>query len=247
MGTTLEMCFRKISRVWNGGWLVNKITNPADSNVVLTQSEGKENSEPAGGLFCSTLDFRKIIKIPVLSALPNFHHSFLSAYCVSVQFSHSVVSDSLRPHGLHHQASLSITSSQSLVKLMSIKSVMPSNHLILCCPLLLLSSIFPSIRIFSKESDCHIRWPKYRSSALASVIPMNVQDWISFRIDWFDLAVQGTLKSLLQHYSSKASINNTVFSLGFIYMAISWFHRSGVGSRILHTSTHSCLKTDRRE
>ena len=106
-----------------------------------------------------------------------------------------------------HQASLSITNSQSLLKLMSIKSVMPSNHLILCCPLLLPPSIFPNIRVFSSESVLRIRWPKYWSFSF-SISPSNEHSGlISFRIDWFDLlAVQGTLKSLLQHHSSKASI-----------------------------------------
>ena len=104
------------------------------------------------------------------------------------------------------QASLSITNSQSLLKLMSIESVIPSNHLILCRPLLLLHSIFPSIRVFSNESVLHIRWPKYWSFSF-SLSPSNeYSGLISFRIDWFDLlAVQGTLKSLLQHHSSKAS------------------------------------------
>ena len=105
------------------------------------------------------------------------------------------------------QASLSITNSWSLLKLMSIVSVMPSNHLILCCPLLLLPSIFPSIRVFSNESILHIRWPKYWSFSF-NISPSNEHPGlISFRIDWMDLlAVQGTLKSLLQHHSSKASI-----------------------------------------
>ena len=105
------------------------------------------------------------------------------------------------------QASLSIVSSQSLLKLMSIESVMPSNHLILCHPLLLPPSIFPSIRVFSSGSVLHIRWPKYWSFSF-SISPSNEYSGrISFRVDWLDLlAVQGTLKSLLQHYSSKASI-----------------------------------------
>ena len=105
------------------------------------------------------------------------------------------------------QASLSITNSQSLPKLMSIDSVMPSSHLILCRPLLLLPSIFLSIRVFSNESALHIRWPKYWSFSF-SIIPSNEHPGlISFRMDWLDLlAVQGTLKSLLQHHSSKASI-----------------------------------------
>ena len=104
------------------------------------------------------------------------------------------------------QASLSITNSQTLLKLMSIESVMPSNHLILCRPLLLPPSIFPSIRVFSNESVLCIRWPKYWSFSF-SMSPSNEHPGlISFRMDWFDLAVQGTLKTLLQHHSSKASI-----------------------------------------
>ena len=102
---------------------------------------------------------------------------------------------------------MSITNSQSLLKLMSIKMVMPSSHLILCHPLLLLPPIPPSIRVFSKESTLHIRWPKYWSFSF-SISPSNEHPGlISFRMDWLDLlAVQGTLKSLLQHHSSKASI-----------------------------------------
>ena len=106
-----------------------------------------------------------------------------------------------------HQASLSITNSQSLLKLISIESVMPSNHLILCHPLLLLPAIFPNIRVFSNELALLIRWPKHWSFSF-SVCPSNeYSGLISFRMDWLDLlAVQGTLKSLLQHHSSKASI-----------------------------------------
>ena len=105
------------------------------------------------------------------------------------------------------QASLSITNSQSLLKLMSIESVMPSNHLTLCLPLLLLPSVFHSIRVFPKESVLPIRWPKYCSFSF-SISPSNeYSGLISFRMDWLDLlAVQGTLKSLLQHQSSKASV-----------------------------------------
>ena len=105
------------------------------------------------------------------------------------------------------QTSLSITNSQSLLKLMSIESLMPSNHLILCYPLLLLPSIFPSIRVFSNESVFCIRWPKCWSF-IFNISPSNeYSGLISFRIDWLDLfTVQGTLKSLLQHHSSKASI-----------------------------------------
>ena len=105
------------------------------------------------------------------------------------------------------QASLSITSSQSPPKPLSIESVMPSNHLILCRPLLLLPSIFPSIRVFSNESALHIRWPKYWSFSFSISPSSEHPGLISFRMDWLDLLeVQGTLKSLLQHHSSKASI-----------------------------------------
>ena len=105
------------------------------------------------------------------------------------------------------QSSLSITNSQSLFKFMSIESVMPSNHLILCHPLLLLPSIPPSIRVFSNESTLHVTWPKYWSFSFSIIPSKEIPGLISFRMDWLDLlAVQGTLKSLLQHHSSKASI-----------------------------------------
>ena len=123
------------------------------------------------------------------------------------QFTHSIMSDSLWQGPAAHQASLSITSSWSLLKLVSIELVKPSNHLILCRPLLLPPSIFPSLRVFSNESILPIKWPKYWSFSL-SIRPSNeYSGLISFRMDWLDLlAVQGTLKSLLQHHSSKASI-----------------------------------------
>ena len=113
----------------------------------------------------------------------------------------------MTPWTATHQASLSITNSWSSLKPMSIESVMPSNHPILCYPLLLLPSIFPSIRVFSNESVLHIRWPKYWSFSF-SISPSNEYlGLISFRMGWFDLlAVHGTLKSLLQHHSSKTSI-----------------------------------------
>ena len=122
----------------------------------------------------------------------------------SVQFSCSVASNSATPWTAACQAFLCITISRNLFKLMSIKSVMSPNHLILCHPLFLLPSIFPSIKVFSKKS-VHIRWTKYWSF---SISPFNeYSGLISFRMDWLDLpAVQGTLKRLLQHHSSKASI-----------------------------------------
>ena len=114
-------------------------------------------------------------------------------------FSHSVVSNALWPHGLQHTRLPCPSLSLSLPKFMSIESVMPSNHLILCCPFLLLPLIFPSIRVFSNESALHIRWPKYWSFSFR-ISPYNeYSGLISFRIDWlYLLAVQGTLKSLLQ-------------------------------------------------
>ena len=131
--------------------------------------------------------------------------------CIIVQFS-SVQSLShvrlfVTPWTAAHQASLSITNSWSLLKLISTESVMSSNHLILCCPLLLLLSIFPSIRVFSNELALCMRWPKNWSFTFSISLFYKYLGLISFRIDWFDfLAVQGTLKSLLQYHSSKASI-----------------------------------------
>ena len=124
-----------------------------------------------------------------------------------VQFSRSVVSDSATPWIAARQASLSVTNSWSSPKLMRIKSGMPSSHLILCHPLLLLPPFPSSFRVFSSESTLHMRWPKYWSFNL-SISPSNEHPGlVSFRMNWLGLlAVQGTLKSLLQHHSSKASI-----------------------------------------
>ena len=120
----------------------------------------------------------------------------------SVQFSHSVMC--LRPHKTAAgQASLSITNSRSLLTLMSIESVMPSNHLIFCCPLFLTPSIFPSIWVFSKESVLRIRWPKCWSFSISP--SSEYSGLISFRMNWLDLlAVQGTRRTFLQHHTSKA-------------------------------------------
>ena len=147
------------------------------------------------------------------------HHSFwcvclrVLIHCVvhmcisSVQFSRSVVSDSATPWTTARQASLPVTNSQSLPKLVSIELGMPSNQLILCRPLLLLPSTFPNIRVFSNESVLRISWPKYCRFSFSLSPSSEYSGLISFRIDWFDLlAVQGTFKSLLQHHSSKASI-----------------------------------------
>ena len=127
--------------------------------------------------------------------------------CSWVQFSHSVVSDSATPWIAARQASLSITNSWSSLRLMSIESVMPSSHLILGRPLLLLHPIPPSIRVFPNESTLLMRWPKYWSFSLSIIPSKEIPGLISFRRDWLDLlAVQGTLKSLLQHHSSKALV-----------------------------------------
>ena len=130
--------------------------------------------------------------------------SFHSSSCCSFAHLCPTLCD---PMDCAHQASLSITNSRSLLRLMSIESVMPSNCLILCCPLLLLPSILPSIRVFSSESALHVKWPEYWNFSF-SISPSNEYSGLIFsRIDWFYLlAVQGTLKSLLQHHSSKASI-----------------------------------------
>ena len=125
----------------------------------------------------------------------------------AAQFDCSAMSDSVIPWTAPHQASLSITNSQNLLKIMSIESVMSSNLLILCHPLFLLPSIFPSVRVFSNESDLSIRLTKYWSFNFSISLSNEYSELISFMTDWFDLlAVQGILKSLLQYHSSKASI-----------------------------------------
>ena len=119
---------------------------------------------------------------------------------------------SLWPHGLQHTKLPCPSPTPSLLKLMSIESVMPYNHLILCCPLLLLPPVFPSIRVFSNESALRIRWPKYWSFSFSIIPSKEIPGLISFRMHWLDLlAVQGTRKSLLQHHSSKASIRCSAF------------------------------------
>ena len=124
-----------------------------------------------------------------------------------VQFSRSVVSDSLRPHGLQHTRLPCPSPTPRACSLLSIELMMQSNHLILFRPLVLLPSVFPSIRVFSNESVHHIRWPEYWNFSFSISPSSEYSGLISFRIDWFDLlAVQGTLRSLLQHHSSKASI-----------------------------------------
>ena len=127
---------------------------------------------------------------------------------LSVQFSPVRSLNSLRPHESQHaRPSLSTTNSQSSLRLASIESMMPSSHLILCRPLLLQPPIPPSIRVFSNESTLRMRWPKYWSFSFSIILSEEILGLSSFRMDWLDLlAVQGTLKSLVQHHSSKASI-----------------------------------------
>ena len=125
---------------------------------------------------------------------------------------------------------MSITNSQSSLRLMPIESVMASSHLILCCPLLLLPPISPSIRAFSNESALHMRWPKYWSFSFSIIPSKEIPGLITFRLDWLDLlAVQGTLKSLLQHHSSKASI----------FLALSFLHSPTLTSIHDHWKNHS--------
>ena len=142
---------------------------------------------------------------PLTSSLPDIYcHHFDSAACISEQFSLSVshVQTLRNPWTAACQVSLSITHSQSLLKLMSIKSVMPSNYLILCHLLILLPLIFPNTRVFSSESPLCINWPKYWSFSFNISPSSEYSGLISFRIEWFDLfAGQGTLNSLLQHHS----------------------------------------------
>ena len=129
------------------------------------------------------------------------------SHVISLVHSFSCVQLFMTSQTVARQASLPITNSQSLLKLMSVESVMPSNHLILCRPLLLLPPIPPSIRVFSNESTLRLRWPKYWSFSFSIGPSKEHPGLISFRMDWLDLlAVQGTLRSLLQHYSSKASM-----------------------------------------
>ena len=151
---------------------------------------------------------------PTAELIPGLSAPGSASQFSSVQFSHSVMSDSATPWTAAHQASLSTTNSQSPPKPMSIESLMPSNHLILCHPLLLLPSIFPSIRVFSNEPALCTRWPKYWSFSF-NIMPSNeYSGLISFTMDELDLlAVQGILKSLLQHHSSKVSILCTQLSL----------------------------------
>ena len=147
------------------------------------------------------------MNFPSITWAGNKHHSISNFMAFSSVRSLSHVQFFVTPWIAARQASLSITNSQSSPKLIGIESVMPSSHLILCRPLLLLPPIPPNIRVFSNESTLRMRWPKYWSFSL-SISPCNEhQGLVSFRMEWLDLlAVQGTLKSLLQHHSSKASI-----------------------------------------
>ena len=148
----------------------------------------------------------------------------------------------MTPWTAERQASLSITNSQSLLKLMSVESVMPSSHFILCRPILLPPSLFASIRVFSNESALHIRWPKYWSFSFRISPSNEYSGLISFRMDWLDLlAVQGTLRSLLQHHRSKVSVLQCSASLGssshrltrYAFYIPTRFHRE---SLLLHVS-----------
>ena len=150
---------------------------------------GTEPTFPALASRCFTTESPRKLTVRVIVAVQSLSHVQLF----------------LTPWTAAGQASLSTTNSWSLLKLISINSVMPSNHFILCSPLLLLPSIFPSIKLFSSESPLHIRWPKYWSFSFSIIPSKEIPGLISFRMDWLDLlAVQGTLKSFLQHRSLKA-------------------------------------------
>ena len=179
-------------------WKISRIEEPDSSNPwVQTESDMIEKMST----FMYTWDY-------LLETFNNMTSISCSLRKVSsFLFSHSVVSDSLWPMDCSVPGFPTITNTWSLLKLMSMEVVMPSNYLILCCPLLLLPLIFSSIRVFSNESVLHIRWPKYWSFSLIISPSNEYAGLISFRMGWLDLlAVQGTLKSLLHHHSSKASI-----------------------------------------
>ena len=171
--------------------------------------------------------------------MSNILGDFSLAIAANAQFSSvqslSHVQIFVTPWTAAHKASLSITNSQRLFKLMSIESVMPSNHLIPCRPLLLQPSIFPGIRVFSNESVLHIRWPNYWSFSF-TISPSNEYSvLISFRMDWLDLlAVQGTLKSLLQHHSLKASI---LWHSAFFTVQLSYPYRTTGRTIALNSQT----------
>ena len=158
------------------------------------------------------------------------HWLFAALFLSLVQFSSVQSLSHVRlfttPWTTARQASLFIINSQSPPKPMSIESVMPSNHLILCCPLLLLLSIFPSVRVFSNESALHIRWPKYFSFSFNISPSSEHPGLISFKMDWLDLlAVQGTLKSLLQHHSHRKMLHSRLFTWKMLHSRLFTFPR----------------------
>ena len=156
---------------------------------------------------CTILLYALLTKFELTTLLVKDNQFTSKSLFSSVQFSHSIVSDSLQLHGLQHDRLPCPSPTPKLTQTMSIESVIPSNHLIFLSSLLLLSSIFPSIRVFSNELALHTRWPKYWSFSFSICLPNEYSGLISFRIDWVDLhTVQGTFKSLPQHHSSKASI-----------------------------------------
>ena len=190
---------------YSGAW--NTLGNEIglEKHIHYWSLDGSEGTRGERGVQKGRKGFKCIFKIHMCQVLwKSTHVYYYDTSVSSVAQSWLTLSD---PMNRSTQASLSITNSRSPPKPMSIESVMPSNHLILCRPLLLLPSIFPSIRVFSNESALRIRWPKYWSFSF-NISPSNEHPGpISFRMDWLDLlAVQWTLKSLLQHHSSKASI-----------------------------------------
>ena len=169
--------------------------------------DNSENKSRENCIIKPLCTYNPTFEVVVVTKWDHVYKAFIQSLNISSLQSLSCVQLFATPWTAACQASLSITNSWSLPKLMSNESVMPSSHLILCHPLLLLPSIFPSIRVFSIESALHMRWPKYWSFSF-NISPSNEHPGlISFRMDWLDLlVVQGTLKSLCQHHSSKASI-----------------------------------------
>ena len=196
----------------------NKITQSSRKEKHPQESPGSSRSPLEGQNIKAWLD--DVIKVNICQGR---EWNSLKAHQFSSFPSLSRVQLFATPWTAAHQASLSITNCRSLLKLLSVDSVMPSNHLILCLSLYLPHSIFPIIRVFSNESALHIRWPKYWSFRF-SIRPSNeYSGLISFRMDWLDLlAVQGTLKSLLQHHSPKASILWFGFFIGFFTVQLSY-------------------------
>ena len=219
MGSGLKFCFVPMSIHFTNDLSPRSNASPLIALVkVHNYSLETSRSWAERDQGCPWIQVAQKFKLQVLDFLQTFWPGLLPPVSSYLQFSSaqllSHVHFFVAPWTEARQASLSVTNSQSLLKLMSTESVIPSNHLILCCPLLLLPPIFPSIGVFSNELVLRIRRPKYWSFSFSFSSSNEYSGLISFRMDWLDLlAVQGTLKSIFQHYSSKASILQSSASL----------------------------------